>query len=289
MCGAFGKISSVFPLRCDPAPLSSVWKWVARRHSVLVDFRCVPISSVPETFRDGGKVKTVQTGTPSKGKGLLLTTDTIRIYHREKSVRTAPVLKDRYQQGGNRLKIKLAPGKLLGANFPVGGSFPVQTIPWTSHTQRFDQLSSLHLPPSHSPLFLAARYKAGQGQCRQQEDQTVDVLQRVKIWAPGKWEHRGWLVMMRARHRRSLLRTKKNWLPWPDLLWPKQRQLTASAAVGSTFQPGSGNQGTGAGTPALSELELAEAGRSDRNFAQAVTAVVEMEEEGLFRSIVTYI
>ncbi|CAM9790486.1 unnamed protein product [Scytosiphon promiscuus] len=138
------------------------------------------------------------------------------------------------------------------------------------------------------PRMMCAGF-AGRLRRRPQEDQTVDVLQRVKIWAPGKWEHRGWLVMMRARHRRSSLRTKKSWLPWPDLLRPKQRQLTASAAVGSTFQPGSGTQGTGAGTPTLSELELAEAGRSDWNFARAVTAVVEMEEEGLFRSIVTYI
>ncbi|CAN0254444.1 unnamed protein product [Scytosiphon promiscuus] len=130
---------------------------------------------------------------------------------------------------------------------------------------------------------------AGRVWRRQQEEQTIDVRQRVKIWTPGKWEHRGWLVMMRARHRRSLLRTKKSWLPWPNLLRPEQRQLNASAAVSSAFQPRSGTRATGAGTPALSEFELAEAGGFDRNFAQAVTAVVEMEEEGLFRSIVTYL
>lgn len=95
--------------------------------------------------------------------------------------------------------------------------------------------------------------------------------------------------MMRARYRRSLLRASRSWLPWSNFRVPKQRQLVSGAAVTSTPEPASRALHGEAGTPALSEIELGEAGRRDRSFAKAVTAVVEIEEEGLFRSIVTYI
>ncbi|CAM9676117.1 unnamed protein product [Ectocarpus sp. 12 AP-2014] len=87
-----------------------------------------------------------------------------------------------------------------------------------------------------------------------------------------RWRARGWLIMMRARHQRSLGRSKG---------WPVEQYNKANITK-YAMRNYMGDQSS-------PELELLEAGRSRMNFVQAVMAVVETNEEGLFRHIISFL
>ncbi|CBJ29963.1 expressed unknown protein [Ectocarpus siliculosus] len=74
--------------------------------------------------------------------------------------------------------------------------------------------------------------------------------------------------MLRARHQRSLGRSTG----WPVRLRKLERYNKAN--IFNKIPP---------------ELELLEAGRSRMNFARAAMAVVETNEEGLFRHIISFL
>ncbi|CAM9730103.1 unnamed protein product [Ectocarpus sp. 6 AP-2014] len=97
-------------------------------------------------------------------------------------------------------------------------------------------------------------------------ERAVERLRRF----PGqrRWHAGGWLIMIRTRHQRSLARPKG----WPIRLRKLERYNEAN--IVHKIPP---------------ELELLEAGRSRMNFVRAVTAVVEINEEGLFRHIISFL
>ncbi|CAM9438871.1 unnamed protein product [Ectocarpus sp. 8 AP-2014] len=101
---------------------------------------------------------------------------------------------------------------------------------------------------------------------RRRTQRAVNRLRRF----PGqrRWHAGGWLVMMRSRHQRSLARSKG----WPVRFWKLERYNKAN--IVNKIPP---------------ELELLEAGRSRMNFVLAVMAVVETNEEGLFRHIISFL
>ncbi|CAN0066974.1 unnamed protein product [Ectocarpus fasciculatus] len=110
---------------------------------------------------------------------------------------------------------------------------------------------------------------------RRKTQLAVDRLRRF----PGKktWQARGWLIMMRARHRRSLARSTD----WRARLWKLERYDETSI-----IKDAMKDAMTGQTSP---EIELLEAGRLRMNFVRTVLAVIEIEEEGLFRHITTYL
>ncbi|CAM9349526.1 unnamed protein product [Ectocarpus fasciculatus] len=91
------------------------------------------------------------------------------------------------------------------------------------------------------------------------------------------WRARGWLIMMRARHQRSLARSKS----WPVRLRKLERYNEVNI-VKYAMRDFMGDQ-----TPP--EIELLEAGRTKMNFVRSVMAVVEINEEGLFRHIIKFL
>lgn len=116
--------------------------------------------------------------------------------------------------------------------------------------------------------------------------------------------------MLRDRYRRSLKNNRpannsRGWLllPWssvPMLLRKKTTSTTellvvndAAAVIG--VERDAEEHGGAERTAGVVEVELAEVGRAGggggggRDFRRAVLAVVELEEEGLFRNIVTYL
>lgn len=107
---------------------------------------------------------------------------------------------------------------------------------------------------------------------RQQGDGNVDIRQRVRISYRGRWGDRGWIVMLRCRYRKSLLRNTYGW-PRRPALFSKRRPSATTTGIGLS----------------AADLELVEAGRRGWSFEWIVGAVVEIEEEGVFRNIVTYI
>ncbi|CAM9991916.1 unnamed protein product [Ectocarpus fasciculatus] len=110
---------------------------------------------------------------------------------------------------------------------------------------------------------------------RRKTQLAVDRLRRF----PGQntWQARGWLIMMRARHQRSLARCTG----WRARFWKLERYDEASI-----IKYAMKDVMTGQTSP---EIELLEAGRLKMNFVRTVMAVVEIEEEGLFRHIITYL
>ncbi|CAN0097783.1 unnamed protein product [Ectocarpus fasciculatus] len=110
---------------------------------------------------------------------------------------------------------------------------------------------------------------------RRKTQLAVDRLRRF----PGQttWQARGWLIMMRARHQRSLARSTG----WRARLWKLERYDEASI-----IKYAMKDVMTGQTSP---EIELLEAGRLKMNFVRTVMAVVEIEEPGLFRHIITYL
>ncbi|CAM9640663.1 unnamed protein product, partial [Ectocarpus sp. 8 AP-2014] len=83
-----------------------------------------------------------------------------------------------------------------------------------------------------------------------------------------RWYAGGWLIMIRTRHQRSLARPKG----WSIRLRKLERFNEAN--IVHNIPP---------------EIELLEAGRSRMNFVRAVMAVVEINEEGLFRHIISFL
>ncbi|CAN0342003.1 unnamed protein product [Ectocarpus fasciculatus] len=92
-----------------------------------------------------------------------------------------------------------------------------------------------------------------------------------------KWKARGWLIMMRARRQWSSTRSKG----WPARL-RKLERYDETNIIKDAMRVFQGGQ-----TPP--EIEQLEAGRLKMNFVRAVMAVVEINEEGLFRHIITYL
>ncbi|CAM9932533.1 unnamed protein product [Ectocarpus sp. 12 AP-2014] len=109
----------------------------------------------------------------------------------------------------------------------------------------------------------------------QKIQRAVDRLQKFqdhRMWHAG-----GWLIMMRARRQNTFARPKA----WPVRLRKNERdneatiiKLALRDSIGDLAPP---------------EIELVEAGSSEMNFVRAVIAVVELNEEGLFRHIITYL
>ncbi|CAN0133592.1 unnamed protein product [Ectocarpus fasciculatus] len=83
-----------------------------------------------------------------------------------------------------------------------------------------------------------------------------------------RWRARGWLIMMRARHQRSLARSKSR----PVRLQELERYSEAN--IITIIPP---------------EIELLEGGLFNITFVRAVMAVVETHEEGLFRHIIKFL
>ncbi|CAM9439358.1 unnamed protein product [Ectocarpus fasciculatus] len=110
---------------------------------------------------------------------------------------------------------------------------------------------------------------------RRKTQLAVDRLRRF----PGQttWQARGWLIMMRARHQRSLARSTD----WRARLWKLERFEETSIIKYAMKDVMTGQ------TPP--EIELLEAGRLRMNFVRTVMAVVEIKEPGLFRHIITYL
>ncbi|CAN0024772.1 unnamed protein product [Ectocarpus sp. 8 AP-2014] len=110
---------------------------------------------------------------------------------------------------------------------------------------------------------------------RRKTQLAVDRLGRY----PGQesWQARGWLIMMRARRQGSSERSKG----WPARL-RKLKQYDEASIVKYATRDFMGGQ-----TPP--EIELLEAGRLKMNFVRTVIAVVEINEDGLFRHIITYL
>ncbi|CAN0414747.1 unnamed protein product [Ectocarpus sp. 12 AP-2014] len=108
---------------------------------------------------------------------------------------------------------------------------------------------------------------------RRRTQLAVDRLGRF----PGQksWQAWGWLIMMRARRQRSSARTKG----WRARL-RKLDYYDEANIMKYAMRDFMGGQ-----TPP----ELLEAGKLKMNFARAVMAVVEINEEGLFRHIITYL
>ncbi|CAN0092907.1 unnamed protein product [Ectocarpus fasciculatus] len=101
---------------------------------------------------------------------------------------------------------------------------------------------------------------------------------------PNTWREGGWLVMMRARHQRSLAR--------PKGYMAKLRQLREGRRKYSVEFPTATSGGpVRAGNQDDSDIELAEEGlsASRTGFRRVVVTVVAIEEEGLFRHIITYL
>ncbi|CAN0524153.1 unnamed protein product, partial [Ectocarpus sp. 8 AP-2014] len=92
-----------------------------------------------------------------------------------------------------------------------------------------------------------------------------------------RWHARGWLIMLRARHQRSLARSRG----WPVRLRKLECYNKANIAK-YAMRNFMGDQSS-------PDLELLEGGRSRMNFVRAVTTVVETNEEGLFRHIIKFL
>ncbi|CAM9835941.1 unnamed protein product [Ectocarpus sp. 12 AP-2014] len=109
----------------------------------------------------------------------------------------------------------------------------------------------------------------------QKTQRAVDRLQRFqnhRMWHAG-----GWLIMMRARRQHTFARPKA----WPVRLRQIEHYNEATIikfalrdSIGDLAPP---------------ETELLDAGSSKMNFVRAVIAVVELNEEELFRHIITYL
>ena len=124
-----------------------------------------------------------------------------------------------------------------------------------------------------------------------------------------RWQERGWLILMRARHKRFLARStgwmnrlgwRRGWTVWS--IGCRRRHglsaVLADSSEASDLLEGTEDttgRGTGSGLDARGEnnfdeqLQLLEAGSACSSFAWAVMTVVEIEEEGLFRNIVAYL
>lgn len=102
----------------------------------------------------------------------------------------------------------------------------------------------------------------------------------------GLWQRRGWLIMMRMRHRRSLARPE-GWLARfrPRIGRPRKVQYARATLASKTANMSHENV---LGDLNTSGVEL-EAGKSNWNFVRAVVMMVEMGEEGLFRHVITYL
>lgn len=94
------------------------------------------------------------------------------------------------------------------------------------------------------------------------------------------WSERGWLILLRRRHERSLARPEGRLAKFRQRIFRGPRKL---AYTGTT----SGGRNT---SSSVVEVDLEEGGcSSDWGLVRTVVTVVEIQEEGLFRHIVTYL
>lgn len=100
------------------------------------------------------------------------------------------------------------------------------------------------------------------------------------------WQARGWLIMMRARHQGCLARPEGRLARFRQCVQSPQKLKYSSETLISNSMTAS--DGVLLGNLSTSEVEL-EAGSSNGNLVQAVLMVVEIEEEGLFRHVITYL
>eukprot|EP00903_Cladosiphon_okamuranus_P020545 g18858.t1 len=114
----------------------------------------------------------------------------------------------------------------------------------------------------------------------------------------GKWPDRGWLVMLRARDRRALAKSPRRRVPLALCCrhFRRARPTLRSTVVVSDAASRSTAVVSNAavareGDEALEEgdVERCEDGGSGLEFTRTVVRVVEIEEEGLFRNIVSYL
>lgn len=106
-------------------------------------------------------------------------------------------------------------------------------------------------------------------------------LRRAEARPPDiKWEKRGWLVMLRARHLASLEKARDGW-------W----RLDFLRRNGSKRRPFSlrGMMGTDAVIHALRDVELGELPTSRWELTRVVANVIEVGEEGIFRHVVMFL
>ncbi|CAM9791306.1 unnamed protein product [Scytosiphon promiscuus] len=107
------------------------------------------------------------------------------------------------------------------------------------------------------------------------------------------WEDRGWLVMLRVRYLRSLEQAQNT--PWrPSFSTGRKGQTkrspfkldvvrSAHAAVGDERQTRLGQMGR------EEDIERGEVPWIDWEFAKVVAHITEIDEEGLFREVISYI
>ncbi|CAN0095224.1 unnamed protein product [Ectocarpus sp. 4 AP-2014] len=110
---------------------------------------------------------------------------------------------------------------------------------------------------------------------RRKTQLAVDRLGRF----PGQrsWQARGWLIMMRARRQRSLARSKGRQARLRKLEHYDETNIMKYAmrdVMGGQIPP---------------EIQLLEAGMLKKNLVLTVIEVVGINEEGLFRHIITYL
>ena len=88
------------------------------------------------------------------------------------------------------------------------------------------------------------------------------------------WLRRGWLVMMRGRYQISLARKPRGCAARLRPCFERPPKLAHSNAIENTR---------------VADVELLEVGKNENVFARVVFMAVEIEEEGIFRHIVTYL
>jgi len=113
---------------------------------------------------------------------------------------------------------------------------------------------------------------------RQNRNRTVARLQQYS--SRGRWRDRGWLVVMRARYLRMLSAARRN--GWAARLTGRSRRSPEVTLFNKATRR------KAAGRPTTSDIDV-EAGSGKREFVWAVVTVVEMEEEGLFRHVLSYL
>lgn len=102
-----------------------------------------------------------------------------------------------------------------------------------------------------------------------------------------RWNRRGWLVMLRARHNIFLAQPQQDSQSW--LCKRKLRDLCGITRVTVCDPLATAGDEPAVGTQGTTDIELCEQGTHDQEFHQAVVSVVGIMEEGLFRRITLYL
>lgn len=126
----------------------------------------------------------------------------------------------------------------------------------------------------------------------------IAYLYRFSLESKFRWAHRGWIVMLRARHQVFLAQQQQQ-APKKPRVWLCLRK--AKDLCGITRATMENPLSTAAGEPSTGSrdadidgdidiyVEQCEEGRSDLEFERAVVSVVGIAEEGLFRHVILYL